>query len=160
MFILLASCRTVASSDLWLLHPVGVDSFAGLFSAADLFSEGTKICAGRDRSGEMFSGSACCCLLRRCRGRLCQQRAGWPGLRCGNAAPPVLARGLPHLSHTAMGGHLLSLVEQLGLRGEVWLRSEELEMSRVTVGNGFWIYSCCMSRWLYSLEGDFFLIVR
>lgn len=104
MFILLASCRTVASSDLWLLHPVGVDSFAGLFSAADLFSEGTKICAGRDRSGEMFSGSACCCLLRRCRGRLCQQRAGWPGLRCGNAATSCAGTWpSPSVSHSHGG---------------------------------------------------------
>lgn len=47
MFIVLASYRTVAPLDLWLLQPVDVASFVGLFPAADLFLEGTKICTER-----------------------------------------------------------------------------------------------------------------
>lgn len=111
MFILLSSCRAVACSDLWLLQPVDVDSSVGLFPAADLFLEATKMYTERDRTGAVFPVSVLLpsqTLQRQVVSAVC-------GTLCG---PHTAGMWLPHLCHTGMGGTSPVSVEQLGLQGK------------------------------------------
>lgn len=110
MFILLSSCRAVACSDLWLLQPVDVDSSVGLFPAADLFLEGTKMYTERDRTGAVFPVSV---LLP---SQTLQRQVVSAECVAPCVVPTLLACGCPICVTQAWGGHLLSLWSSWGCR--------------------------------------------